>query len=169
MIVFTNPSPYIPYGDNNVVIYNFSSYKEGFQRLVYLNPILQYNLFQFDSNIIYSDEFDKWYFDYIFSNQNVYVEFIGCIMRNVYMGKDVYILIDPNFQMANIIIESLIRLIRLRYGYICNITYDFELDKESLIDSDFSIEGVVLIDDEMEKFSRNYLSNEVIRFAQEDD
>lgn len=169
MVVFTNPSPYIPYGDVDSVIYNFSSYKEGFQRLYYLNPILQYNLLQFDSNIIYGDEFDKWYFDYIFSNQNVYIEFIGCIMRNVYIGKDVYILIDPNFQISNIIVESLIRLIRIRYGYISNITYDFELDMNSLIDSDFSIEGIVLIDDEMEKFSRNYLTTEVIKFSQQDD
>lgn len=90
------------------VEYNFTSFKETGNRLEYLLPNPQF----IDDRY----EFDVMYANYIMNNDQVFVEFFQ-IIYNLYIGKDVFLAVDPYENWAENILESLLKLIQERYGY----------------------------------------------------
>lgn len=145
---------------NPIIIFNFSSFIEGYSNLNNLNPL---NYYSFDRVDVDSADFDVWYYKFIFKNQPSYIEFLS-VMYYVYMGYDVFILIDFNNIYSNMIIESLIRIIKTRYGLACNITENLADDYDSLIDKNqVFIEGIRQLDSDIENYTRNYLYLEVDR------
>ena len=158
MITFTSDSSInmIPPGS---IVYNLSSFNEVYYRLDKLNPVYYFQLSTLDMS---SSDFNNWYAQFILSNEDMYKEFIGAIMMNVHMNNDVYILINPQFEASNLIVEALTQLIYTRYGYICNVSYDLYEDFDCLIYGELSVEGVVLLDREIDIYTKKYLGNQIM-------
>lgn len=87
-------------------VLNFTSLNEKYPRLDILPPYEMGARSEYD--------FDVKYAQWIFANDNVFFEFMQ-IPYNIYLGKDVWILIcdDEAFDMIN---QSLEKLIQQRYG-----------------------------------------------------
>jgi hypothetical protein len=92
---------------DNCTVYNLTSLIEYYPRLNLLVP----------NGIGYYDgpEFDMAYMNYIFGNDSVFCQFF-CIIMNLYMGNDVYIITDDENWSENLA-ESLLKIIQQRYGY----------------------------------------------------
>ena len=90
------------------VMYNLSSMREGFislQALIPPNTIGR----------LTDREFDIAYANYIMSNDTLFCIFFQ-IVYNLYIGKDVFIIISTEYWSENLL-ESLLKLIQQRYGY----------------------------------------------------
>lgn len=91
-------------------IYNITSLKEGFQRLPALIPPIDFKLRYIDR------DFDMAYAQYIMNNDYVFCQFFAIIF-DLYLGKDVYLMMDTSEDWSENIVESLLKLIQQRYGY----------------------------------------------------
>lgn len=124
------------------VVLNLSSLAEGFER-VHLVPSVSAN---------YEDkEFDLAYANYIFSNDQVFMEFMK-IIYPLYMGMDVFLLVSRSENIYDIITESLCKLIQQRYGYnyqLLNTKDDINYYDES----NFSIYGIQTLDADKERMT----------------
>lgn len=92
------------------IVFNLNSLKEGYPKLDILMP--PNNMGIYDSH-----EFDVAYFNYIFGNDITFKYFFD-IIYNLYIGNDVYIIIDTSYDWAENIAEALFKVIQQRYG--CN-------------------------------------------------
>ena len=92
---------------SRLIIYNFSSLNERYQKLYLIPPNY------LGANNEY--DFDIKYMNWIFSNDNVFVEFMKIIM-NLYTANDVFLVISQDDEWSRILIESLLKLIQQRYG-----------------------------------------------------
>lgn len=146
MLIF---SPFICGDPNNSIVLNLSSYKEGFYRLKSLNPLNYYPI-----GISSNYEFDLWYANFIINNRDAYKDFID-IMRNLYNGIDVCILVDMNLEFSNLLVESLSKFISERYGYISNIIKDVE-DIYYLKEGQFTVSGLLQLDKEFDQYIYTY-------------
>ena len=105
------------YGSSNIlgvlsddtIIYNITSYREGLVRLNLLPPL--------DKRLYLNDcrEFDLMYAQWIFNNDIQFFDFFR-IIYDLYLGKDVFLVMDTSDWSENII-ESILKLIQQRYGY----------------------------------------------------
>lgn len=92
---------------DNTVVYNFTSLNERYPRLLHLIPPMSLGA--------RSDyEFDMNYAMYLLSNEPAFFDMMQ-IVYTMYMGKDVFLLIDGDdrLEMLN---ESLLKFIQQRYG-----------------------------------------------------
>lgn len=132
--------------DNEWVILNFNSLKEGFERL---NLIIPFNVLN-PSQEVYEKEYDIMYANYIMNNDIAFMELMKVIM-SLYMGKNVYI-ISSSYSIHDYISESLQKFLQSRYGlvsYIVNTSEDLEYVEES----NFNIYGVANLDTDKERFT----------------
>ena len=94
-------------------VYNLTSLKEGYVRLQSLIPPNEIGRFT-------GRDFDIAYANYILSNDFIFKEFFD-IVYLLYQGVDVYLIIAEEDWSENLV-ESLLKLIQQRYGYIgCRI------------------------------------------------
>lgn len=105
-MLFYGNGNYIP---ENCKVFNLNSMKEGFPRFNYLLP--PHSLGHYVDR-----DFDIAYFNYIFQNNNVFIEFFG-IVYEMYINNDMFIIVDENMDWAENIAESLFKAIQQRYGY----------------------------------------------------
>ena len=101
----------------NCIPFNITSLKEGVVNLSYLIP--PNNLGHLDTR-----DFDIQYANYIMSNDIVFKQFFD-IIYCLYLGKDVYLMMDPSDWSENII-ESILKLIQQRYGYDATLITCFD-------------------------------------------
>ena len=90
------------------IIFNLTSYKEGYNRLNLLVPPNELGRFT-------DRDFDIVYANYVIGNDMVFCQFFW-IIYNLYIGYDVFIIANPLDWSENIL-ESLLKLIQQRYGY----------------------------------------------------
>lgn len=133
----------LPDNKDKFLILNLSSLAEGFQR-VHLVPSVTaaYNN---------DKEFDIAYANYIFSNDNVFMEFMK-IIYPLYFGHDVFLLVSRNENSHDIITESLCKLIQQRYGYNYQLLNNKD-DIDYYDDSDFSFYGIQTLDIDKERMT----------------
>lgn len=130
MLVFGEPNlvPAMITRHPNTLVVNFTSLLEGYPKLDILP----------DPSTLYWDDnkFDQYYNTHIFCNDNVFLSFFTNIMMPLYMGTNVYMMVDNRegsiFQMVTM---SLIKIIQCRYGYIGAII-------NSIDDLDYVEEGL---------------------------
>lgn len=136
----------LPDNKDKFLILNLSSLAEGFQR-VHLVPSVTaaYNN---------DKEFDIAYANYIFSNNNVFMELMK-IIYPLYLGSDVFLLVSRNENTHDIITESLCKLIQQRYGYNYQLLNNKD-DIDYCDDSGFSFYGIQTLD--MDKERMTYLA-----------
>ena len=128
------------------VILNLSSLVEGYAR-VHLVPAIP-------TNYNNDKEFDIAYANYIFSNDQVFMEFMK-IVFSLYNGEDVFLLVSRNENTHDIITESICKLIQQRYGYNYQLLNTKD-DIDYYDDSDFSFYGIQTFD--MDKERMTYLA-----------
>lgn len=95
------------YKTENMVVYNFSSLNQMYPRLNLWPPN---NL-----GAINEYDFDMKYAYYIMSNDNLFFDLMQ-IVYNLYLGKDVFLLVDDRDTFEDIN-ESILKFIQQRYGY----------------------------------------------------
>ena len=137
-------------GYRNIKVLNLSSFKEGFPRIDYINPFLVYRV----TSVNFGYEFDCWYANYLLNNDNSYRQLLD-ILREVYNGNIVYIMIDPQFELINELIESLNKFLIERYGLYPNIIRDIN-DLDTLTETEFTTTGLMLLDREFENYLRRF-------------
>lgn len=109
MLMYGNSQNIISTGN----VFNLTSLKEGYIRLNNLIPSNNLGVFT-------GRDFDIEYMNYIMSNDFVFKEFFD-IIYSLYIGTDVYIIVSEDDWSENLV-ESLIKLIQQRYGYVaCKI------------------------------------------------
>jgi hypothetical protein len=125
---------------------NFNTMLEQVPQLMYLNP--------YRSNQYYGNtncyEFDMWYVNYLASTPEAFREFIN-LMREVYNGKNVWVLVDFQTETASNVVETLIKYIMETYGYISNVAHTPD-DTENFIEGSFSTTGIQMFDAHMENY-----------------
>lgn len=129
------------YNPYQLVILNLSSLVEGYDKVALMPP---YNI-----DFLNDDTFDMEYMNYIFNNDTVFLELMKIIIP-LYTGQDVFIIVNRSDDNLDVITESLLNIIRQRYGYrsyiINDILYDIEY-LDNIIDmGDFSINGLSCLD-----------------------
>ena len=129
------------------VMYNLSSMREGFislQALIPPNTIGR----------LTDREFDIAYANYIMSNDTLFCIFFQ-IVYNLYIGKDVFIIISTADWSENLL-ESLLKLIQQRYGYnavLVNTEADYLYAANSM-NFGFAPEyGIYNLDQDKERFT----------------
>lgn len=142
-------SPFIYGNPENTLYLNLSSYIEGLPRLNGLNPLNYYNI-----GISTTYEFDMWYANFLINNSESYKELID-IMRELYNGRNVCILVNYTLEFSNLLVESLSKFISERYGYISNIIKDPD-DILYLKEGEFDTSGLLLLDREFDKYIQTY-------------
>lgn len=141
------------YGTSDCIIdtgfvYNFTSMREGYQRLASLIPP--------NSLGYYVDlQFDQLYAQYILNNDCVFKEFFDLIYC-LYIGNDVYLIISNDNWSENLI-ESLLKLIQCRYGYngvkiTCEADYYFYLNQKEQPEFDPGF-GLWNLDQDKERYA----------------
>lgn len=130
------------------VVLNFTSLKEGLERLNLIPP------FQCQ----YGNEkiFDVNYANYLLSDDNAFSELMK-IIYPLFLGKDVYIAIssmqDPAYTF---VMEALQKFIITRYGYVYNMIYTMD-DWQCVVNGRFSIIGLYNVDIDMKRFQAIYI------------
>lgn len=132
--------------EKSFFVLNFNTMLENCQPLHYLNPY-RFNQYAYNTNCI---EFDMWYVDYIGNTPAAFKEFIS-LMRNVYNGYDVWVLVDFSTETATNVIETLIKYILEQYGYVSNVVHTPD-DLCNLVEGEFSPIGIQMLDAHMENY-----------------
>lgn len=125
---------------SNCEVYNFSSLTERYTRLHLLPPR------EFGKD--YNYQFDLMYAKWIFDNDEIFFDFM-MIVYNLYLGKDIFIIVDNDLEQLN---ESLFKLIQQRYGYEANrinCPEDFLYAEES----SFSELGLMNLDQDKDRLA----------------
>ena len=129
------------------VMYNLSSMREGFislQALIPPNTIGR----------LTDREFDIAYANYIMSNDTLFCIFFQ-IVYNLYIGKDVFIIISTEDWSENLL-ESLLKLIQQRYGYnavLINTEADYLYATNSMNFGFAPGYGIYNLDQDKERFT----------------
>lgn len=133
----------LPYAREKFLVLNLSSLVEGFPR-VHLVPSV---------TATYDDDkqFDIAYANYIFSNDQLFMEFMK-IIYPLYMGQDVFLLVSRSENTHDIITESLCKLIQQRYGYNYQLINDSS-DIDYYDESNFSLYGLQTLDMDKERMT----------------
>lgn len=128
--------------DEDMCILNLSSLYEGLDRVL-LAPSIQPML---------NDEknFDIEYANYIFSNDNKFVELMK-IMIPLYLGTNVFLAVTRNEETYDIVTESLCKLIQQRYGYNYQLINSPD-DINWYDQSGFSASGIQLFDQDRDRY-----------------
>lgn len=150
VLMYGKPDPLIFDFDwiNIGITFNLNSLKEKYQKMPLLIP--PNNL-----GVTYDKAFDINYASYIMNNDAVFVEFFQ-IIYNLYIGKNVYIMVDTGYDWAENVVESLLKLIQQRYGINAveiNVQEDYEFALQygnSEIDSRY---GIMNLDMDKERFT----------------
>ena len=131
----------------DIIVYNYTSPLEGF-------PVLRLRPMREELMNINDGRFDYSYEEYIFKNDQTFLEMMKIIMP-LYMNQNVCLLIkqgEPFTSMA----ESLLKIIQHRYGYngiLINDPYDLSMIDEEFDESDFSTPGLSMLDADKERYS----------------
>jgi hypothetical protein len=121
-------------------VLNFTSYNEEYPRLNLYPP----EEFGYNYDLI----FDIKYASYILTNDIIFMDFMK-IMYNLYLGLDVFILVEDSLEQLN---ESLFKLIQQRYGYNANRINCYE-DFLEAQESSFAEFGLLNIDNDKERLA----------------
>lgn len=135
-------------------VFNFNTLIEGLTNLNALNPYYNTSMKQ-----IFIDElsFDKWYIDYITTTPSAFKQLID-VLRLLYNGLDVFIICEWNNEIAENMIEALIKFITDNYGIRCNIVKSID-DLSNILSGTFSSSGIQLFDANMETYINMFGTN----------
>ena len=135
----------------NTIVVNLTSYDESIQRLDLLLPPRELGRY-LDPN------FDTAYYNYIFSNNEVFYQFFS-IIYNLYCGVDILITASSS-EWSEILIESLMKLIQQRYGYnaICIRTIEDYIHAKQSNHNEFT--GIGLTNMDYDRARYTYLMEE---------
>lgn len=158
MLIFIDPSVYnvifttnmlshIICAENSVVV-NYNSMLQGIPRIDALNPFCVY---QNSVNFTFINEEQ---FEQLFSNVMTTPEAFKTtvdMMREVYNGKDVFVLCDFSSYINDYMVNCLSAFILQTYGYVSNIVKDIE-DCNILKDYGFTPQGLQTLDANFETY-----------------
>lgn len=131
------PPQVVPYIKDKFIILNYNASLIGYNSLN-LSPA------GIPAGEFMNDSFDMIYFNYIMSNDYLFIEFFNLIIL-LQEGNDVYLISDVNdYSIAP---ESLLKIIQQRYGYNGNIIHDVE-DIGCINESSFTIPGLYQFDND---------------------
>lgn len=146
--LFGITKPFVPI-DNINKVFNFNTLIEGVEKLDALNPYYS------STNQVFFDDltFDSWYINYLTTSPSAFKQIVD-LMRHLYNGENVYILCEWNNEIAENMIEALIKFITDSYGYKCNIAKN--ANDIYIVSGTFSTKGIQLFDRNMETYIKMF-------------
>lgn len=155
MIMFlddVNLVNYIEDDPNNIVIFNLSSYYSSYNDIsTLLTNISPLNNTGLPINeFVYSPSFDEQYMQTLFSNEDMFTIFMKLIAF-AYEGYTVVVLVSRD-EYRDAVMESIIKIIQERYGFLCWIVYDAE-DLRSIEDTSPSTGGLITLDNDLARYT----------------
>ena len=151
-MLFYGDSRCVSIVNQDTVIYNITSMREGLQRLNLVPPNSMGHMIDKDFDIVYAN--------YIMCNDAIFYDFFQ-IIYTVYLGKDVLLLYSDD-QWSENMAESLNKLIQQRYGYNCiKITsFDDYIYAVMNMEDGFNTEyGILNLDQDKDRFA--YISESI--------
>lgn len=146
---------------HNPVIFNLSSYNSNFDSIASLTTSINNIQMQFEgvppNQYIYYQAFDIAYMNMVLSNNNLFIDLMK-VMINAYEGNNVIILVQRD-EYRDAIMESLIKLIQVRYGYDCWIVESIE-DIECIKETKFTPMGLLTLDEDRKRYIQLYASGQ---------
>lgn len=138
------------------IVYNFNTLIENIPQLTHLNPYWDNMMIESIKRSMFSLDkaFDMWYVNYIGTYQPAFKQFMD-IMKDVYNGKNIWILVDYSSDVAVNIIEILIKYISETYGYTCNVIVTPD-DLENVVEGTFSTQGIQTFDANLETYINTF-------------
>lgn len=135
--------------EENFIIFNLSSYLEGYQRLRLQPPMSVYNPEE--------QVFDMNYANFLLNNDVAFYDLMQIVL-NLYDGRNIYILYNIDDDYNELIAESLLKFIQQRYGYNYYIIQSYE-DLDFIISNDtnsnFTINGIYNLDIDKKRYIEN--------------
>ena len=95
---------------NDMVVYNLTSMNEKYPRVAILPPRIH----------CLENEFEGFLYNYIFSNDEVFFEWMDKIIMPLYLNTTVVLTMSEN-PLFNFVTESIESIILNRYGYVSHI------------------------------------------------
>ena len=95
---------------NDMVVYNLTSMNEKYPRVAILPPRIHCP----------ENEFEGFLYNYIFSNDEVFFEWMDKIIMPLYLNTTVVLTMSEN-SLFNFVTESIESIILNRYGYVSHI------------------------------------------------
>ena len=134
---------------NNIFVVNLSSANLAIQPS---------SLFYVPKSEMETNVYDFEYSDFIMTNTRQRIEFLYMIYQ-LQIGNDVLIMIGDYPGMYEMV-ESLLKMIQSRYGYIGYFITNNDLDDLSMFESRFSVPGLALFDQEKVELDEIFLQQE---------
>jgi hypothetical protein len=140
------------WNNSRVIVYNLCSYIEGYPQLdlvPYASEIPAELMLHCDEN----DDFDRAYAEYVIANHTAFRSLMSVIYP-IYEDPDTLVIIlyyETYYYHA--IMESIISLIKNRYGYYCYIVDEAEDALECLDDISFTPFGLLNLDQDVIRYA----------------
>lgn len=152
MVIF-GPYNIAPIGDDSFMIFNLSSPAMAVPRergLLVTPPI------EILDSPEAEKEFDKWYYNYVFSNEEAFSSLMS-ILYALKLEKNVYICtVTYDYGLIDSINESFMKILQTRYGIkysIVNSKEDFDYIDKDGCDFD-SVRGIKTFDEDIARYNK---------------
>lgn len=158
MIIFTSNINLIGMIENPIVL-NLSSYYGGYvdiSNLITTIAKIPNNTGMPINEYIYSPTFDINFANMVINDNLLFISFMT-IITGCYNGNNVVILVNRD-EYRDAVMESLIKLIQIRYGYNCWVIETME-DLETAKESNFSPAGIMSINNDIFRLMQLNVSN----------
>ena len=157
MIIFTDKPELISLIDKPYV-FNLSSFYSGYDNITNLCTSL--NWFSVPQGMqineyIYSPDFDMQYSSLVFNRNDLFISLMKLLLHS-FEGDNVVVLVNRDLY-RDAIMESLIKIIQIRYGYNCWVIEDTD-DIPSLKESSFTPNGIMLLDEDRKRYTQMVLN-----------
>lgn len=141
--------------DETYVVYNLTSYLEGYQSLTDLLPTIDIIKNIDDNNM------EQVYYNVIMGNDDAFMIMMSIVLP-LYEGYNVLLLIGQNPEL-DILHECLSRYLQARYGIISNVIYE-ESDFDSCIDRQFTtMQNFLSLDEDKKRWSYLYTEKNMVK------
>lgn len=153
MIIFTSNINILQHV-GNAVVYNLSSYYSGYGDITGLiTKIHVFNPTPLPANqFITLPEFDNIYANSVLQSNELFYDFIKIMINSLEFNVIVLVSHDD---YRDAIMESIIKLIQVRYGYNCWQVESIE-DLECVKESFFTPYGILALDQDKKRFNELY-------------
>ena len=131
--------------DDTFDVYNCTGMNQNIENLNIMPP--------YECALYKEEEFARNYIRYIYSNDNIFFEFISKVILNLYQGKNVYLVTSS---LLPDIPDTLSTLLSDRYGYVSNTINDIE-DWSTVVEGSFMPECMRFLDADLQRYRELFI------------
>ena len=131
--------------DGSFLVYNCTGMNQSIENLNILPP--------YECGLNNEEIFTQNYVQYIYGNDNIFMEFMSKVILNLYEGKNVY-LVTSN--LLPDIPDTISTILSDRYGYVSNMINEPE-DWSTVVEGSFMPECIKFLDEDLERYRNLFI------------